>query len=667
MNKKHKSLFESFKINNLEMKNRFVMCAMATPTTCTTEGVYTEDSIQYYVERAKGGTGLLITGANVVEDEVEKHARAFFPCPTTDPHLYIASAGELTDKVHAFGSKIFLQLTAGLGRSAYPAAIAGECVAPSESTNRWDPRIKCREITTEEVESIVKKFIQSAVIAKHSGFDGVEIHAVHEGYLLDQFAMSLFNKRTDKYGGDLRGRLRFATEIVEGIKAACGKDFPVILRYSIKSYIKELRQGGLPGEEFEELGRDVEEALEAAKILEEAGYDAFDADAGTYDSWYWAHPPMYFEKGMYLPLAEQLKKVVNVPVIIAGRMDDPDMATKALADGKLDAIGLARPLLTDPQYVNKLRAGKIDEIRPCLSCHDGCFARKVEGKRGSCAINPECARELITGIQPANKVKEVMVIGGGPGGMEAARVSAIRGHKVTLYEASSELGGNLKAAGAPDFKEDDRELVKWYERQLELLNVTVNKNSKLTKEMVLSKKPDTVFVATGSSHIKFNLPGLDRENVFTASEVLVGEKEVKENVVIVGGGLVGCELALSLSKEGKNVTIVEALDDILKAGCPLAPMNDWMLRDLIKFNNINLQLNSRLSKVTHEGAFISVNGNEEVLVADNVVLACGFKKESGLYEELRFELAEIYNIGDSRQVRNIRGAIWDAYEVARSI
>lgn len=667
MDKKYKRLFEPFKINNLEIKNRFVMCAMATPATCTSEGVYTEDSIEYYVKRAKGGTGLLITGANFVEDIVEKHTPAFFPSPTIDPHVYVSVAGEMTDKVHAFDSKIFLQLSAGFGRVAYPPSIKGEFVAPTPTTNRWDSRLECREITTEEVEIIVKHFIKSAVIAKQAGFDGVEIHAVHEGYLLDQFAMSLFNKRTDKYGGDLRGRLTFAIEIVQGIKAVCGKDFPVILRYSIKSYIKALRQGGLPGEDFEELGRDVEEALEAAKILEEAGYDAFDADAGTYDSWYWAHPPMYFKKGMYLSLAEQLKKVVNVPVIIAGRMDNPDMACKALADGKLDAVGLARPLLTDPDYVNKLRAGKIEDIRPCLSCHDGCFARKVEGKRGSCAVNPECGRELITGIQPANKVKEVMVIGGGPAGMEAARVSAIRGHKVTLYEASDKFGGNLKAAGAPDFKEDDRELVKWYENQLNTLNVKINMNTKVTKEMVLNENPDTVYVATGSTHIKLNLPGMDRENVSNASEVLLGKKEVGDSCVIIGGGLVGCELALSLSQQGKKVTVVEALDDILKGGCPLAPMNEWMLRDLIKFHNINIQANSRIVAVNDEGAVLNVQGSEQTIEADNVIIACGFKKEDGIFEELKYDIAEIYNIGDSRKVRNIRGAIWDAYEVARSI
>ncbi len=667
MNNKYKNLFEPFKIKNLEIKNRFVLCPMGTPAACTERGVYTRDAIEYFVNIARGGTGLLITGANWVENDIEKHAPHFFPCPTQDPAGYIKAAGEMTDRIHAFGSKIFVQLTAGLGRSAFPGKVE-ECdyVAPSATTNRWDHK-DCRELTTEEVERIVQKFVEATVIAKKSGFDGIEVHAVHEGYLLDCFAMELFNKRTDKYGGSLENRLRFATEIVQGIKAACGEDFPVILRYSIKSYIKELRQGALPGEDFEELGRDTEEGLEAAKILEEAGYDGFNADAGTYDSWYWPHPPNYFEDGMYLPLTEQLMKVVKTPVITAGRMDDPEISSKALADGKIDAVGLARPLLTDPDYVNKLRAGKVEEIRPCLSCHDGCISRKLEGKGGSCAVNPECGRELMTGIVPATKIKNVMVIGGGPGGMEAARVSALRGHNVTLYEASNDLGGNLKPAGAPDFKHHDRKLVKWYEHQLNILNVKVNKNTKVTKEMVLTEKPDTVFVATGSTHIELNLPGLDRDNVSNGSDVLLGKKEVKDKCAVIGGGLVGCEIALMLAQKGKKVTIVEGLDDILSAGAPIAIPNEWMLRDLLKYNNVNIKTNSRIESVNDEGAVINVKGSKETIPADNVIMAVGFKKESGIFEELKFDVAEIYNIGDSRGVRNIRGAVWDAYEVARSI
>ena len=511
------------------------------------------------------------------------------------------------------------------------------------------------------MEVLVRQFAKSAAIGKQSGFDGVEIHAMHEGYLLDCFTMSLFNQRTDKYGGDLRGRLTFAIEIVQAIKAACGKDYPVILRFGVKSYVKALRQGGLPGEDFKELGRDVAESLEAVNILEEAGYDAFDADAGTYDSWYWAHPPMYFNKGMYLPLTEQLKKVARVPVIVAGRMDDPDMALEALKNGKLDAVGLGRPVLADPDYPNKLKNGQLADIRPCLGCHDGCFGRLLEGKRISCTVNPECGRELMVGITPATENKHVVVVGGGPAGMEAARVSALRGYDVTLFEAAGTLGGSLVFGGVPDFKVDDRALIKWYEHQLKKLGVKLEMNAKATPDMILALNPDVVYVACGSTPIQLNLPGIDSAHVANAGEILSGSKEAGTKCTIIGGGVVGCETGLHLAQHGKDVTIVEASGDILKLGTPLPPMNEWMLRDLLAFNKVKVITGAQLSKVTDEGAVINVAGNEKVIPSDTVIIAVGYKADKSLFEELEKEVAKVFNLGDSRQVRNIKGAIWDAY------
>jgi 2-enoate reductase len=439
------------------------------------------------------------------------------------------------------------------------------------------------------------------------------------------------------------------------------------LRFGVKSFVKALRQGGLPGEDFKELGRDVAESLEAVNILEEAGYDAFDADAGTYDSWYWAHPPMYFNKGMYLPLTEQLKKVARVPVIVAGRMDDPDMALEALKNGKLDAVGLGRPVLADPDYPNKLKNGQLADIRPCLGCHDGCFGRLLEGKRISCTVNPECGRELIVGITPATENKHVVVVGGGPAGMEAARVSALRGYDVTLFEAAGTLGGSLVFGGVPDFKVDDRALIKWYEHQLKKLGVKLEMNAKATPDMILALNPDVVYVACGSTPIQLNLPGIDSAHVANAGEILSGSKETGKKCTIIGGGVVGCETGLHLAQHGKDVTIVEASGDILKLGTPLPPMNEWMLRDLLAFNKVKVITGAQLSKVTDEGAVINVAGNEKVIPSDTVIIAVGYKADKSLFEELEKEVAKVFNLGDSRQVRNIKGAIWDAYEVARSV
>ncbi|WP_296874837.1 FAD-dependent oxidoreductase [Thomasclavelia sp.] len=657
-----KPLFEPMKIGNVEIKNKFFMAPMATIVMTDENQCYTPQSIDYYVERAKGGVGLIITGANWVDNDIEPHAPSSFPCPNKLPILYTKMAREMTDRVHAYDTKIFLQLTAGLGRSALPNFVApSDFVAPSKTTNRWLPNVECRELKTEEIEKIVKDFGSAALVAKESGFDGVEIHAVHEGYLLDCFTMSLFNQRTDKYGGDLKGRLTFAIEIVQEIKNKCGQDFPVVLRFSIKSYIKALRQGGLPGEEFEELGRDVDEAIEAIKILQEAGYDAFDADAGTYDSWYWAHPPMYFNKGMYLPLAKQIQGASKVPVMVAGRMDDPQMAVQALNDGIIDAVGLGRPLLTDPDYVNKLKTNKAKNIRPCLGCHDGCFGRLLQHGLGSCAVNPECGRESLVGIKKAETKKKVVVVGGGPGGMEAARVSAIRGHDVTLIEANDSLGGALRIAGVPDFKEDDRDLIKWYATELEELGVNVKLNTKATKEMLEKMNPDAIFVSEGSSPVVPKIDGV--ENAALAQDVMLEKVPAENNIVVIGGGLVGCELALHLAKQGKNVTIVEALPDILKSGAPLPPMNEFMLRDLLAFHDVKIKANQCVTAIKPD----SVTLTDEIINCNQVILAVGYRSNHTLYDQIKYDYPEVFNVGDSRDVRNIRGAIWDSYEVARNL
>ncbi|WP_081723100.1 oxidoreductase [Thermoanaerobacter thermocopriae] len=665
LEKRYSNLFEPFKIGKLEIKNRFVMAPMGPGGLSTPDGAFNEKGIEYYVERAKGGTGLIITGICYVENEIEKKAMPTMPCPTLNPVSFIKTASQMTERVHAYDSKIFLQLTAGFGRVAIPAILRGEAVAPSPIENFWNPKIMCRELTTEEVETIVKKFAEAAVIAKMSGFDGVEIHAVHEGYLLDQFTIALFNKRTDKYGGDLIGRLRFPIEIVQAIKKACGDDFPVSLRYSVKSYIKGIRQGGLAEEEFTELGRDIDEGLEAAKILEEAGYDAFNADAGTYDSWYWNHPPMYQKKGLYLPLTEKLKKVVNVPVLVAGRMEDPELASSALEEGKADAIVIGRGLLADPQLPNKIKSGKVDDIRPCLGCHDGCMGRIAQVKPLCCAVNPQVGREAEYGVKPAEKTKNVMVIGGGVAGMEAARICASRGHKVSLYEKGDTLGGVLLAAGVPDFKKDDIRLVHWYEKQLKDLKVDVHLNTEVTKELVDEINPDVVVVATGSTPKQLNIPGIER--TLQATDVLLGKKKVGDKVVVIGGGLVGCELALWLAKQGKKVIIVEILKDILSAGMPIPHMNSEMLKDLLKFYNVEIRTNTSIAAVNDTGAVVKTETGEEIIAADSVIMAIGYDPDNRLYKQIAPYKAETYLLGDARKVQNIMNAIWDAYEVARNI
>ena len=661
----YNNLFTPIKIGKLEIKNRFAMAPMGPLGLADAEGGFNQRGIDYYTERAKGGTGLIITGVTFVDNEIEEHGMPNVPCSTHNPVQFIRTGKEMTERIHAYNSKVFLQMSGGFGRVTIPTNL-GEFppVAPSPIPHRWLDKI-CRELTISEIHTIVKKFGEGAYHAKRAGFDGVQIHAVHEGYLIDQFAISLFNHRTDEYGGCLENRLRFAKEIVEEIKSRCGEDFPVTLRYSPKSFIKELRDGAMPGEEFEEKGRDLPEGIEAAKLLVAYGYDALDIDVGSYDSWWWSHPPMYQEKGLYMPFAKLMKETVDVPIICAGRMDNPDMASKAVVDGTCDMVSLGRPLLADPDYVNKLRSGNKEAIRPCISCQEGCMGRIQEYSMLNCAVNPQACRERATTLMPTFRAKNVLIVGGGIAGCEAARVLALRGHKPVVYEQSERLGGNLIPGGAPDFKEDDIALAAWYTQQLKELMVPVFLNKKVTKEDILSSSFDTLIIATGSVPRVFSL-GED-ENVYTAAQVLLRDKDCGESTVIIGGGLVGCETALWLKQQGKKVTIVEALDKILAVNGPLCHANSDMLEKLIPYHGIEVITNAKATE--YQNGMLKMVTKEEVkeIACDSVILSVGYKEENSLYHELEFEVPEIYLLGDAKRVSNIMYGIWDAFEVASHI
>ena len=616
----------------------------------------------YYVERAKNGVGLIITGICDVDMNLEGIPTLGVPCPTTNPLAFIHNTYSMNERIHAYGAKCFLQLTAGLGRSAIPSFVSKH-IAPSVQENRFDPSVTHREMTIEEIKTLIQKFAISAAVAKQSGFDGVEIHAVHEGYLLDQFAIAFFNKRTDEYGGSLENRLRITIEIIKAIKQTCGADFPVSLRYSLKSCMKGLCQGGLLGEDYEEVGKDIEEGIEAAKILVDAGVDALNVDAGTYDSWYWNHPPMYFEDGMYIPFGEILKKHVSVPIILAGRLDNSEITEKAL-ENACDIVSYGRALLADPEYVEKVRTNRLDEVRPCLGCHEGCLGRIAHGPI-SCAVNPSCGREEIYALRPAVTPKHILIIGGGVAGLETARVSALRGHKVTLLEKTNQLGGNLIPGGIPHFKRYDRQLIAYYERQMELLNVDVKCNTTVTAETLHTYQADVIVMATGSTprDVQFNGTQIS----YPAKDVLLGEVSVGENVVVVGGGLVGCETALWLAQKGKKVTITEIAPYILGGHGKLPHMNQFMLEDLLKYHNIDIYTNASIIETTANSVQLKTGDNDVTLPCDTLITSVGYVKNDGLYETLKELDIPVYNVGDSSQVKNVMYAIWNAYEISRNL
>lgn len=655
-------LFTPVRIGKVQLKNRTSMAPMGPVGYADAFGGFHQRLQDYYVERARHGVGLIITGICSVDTGIEGLPTVGLPCPTTMPIAFIHSTYQMNERIHAYGAKCFLQLTGGLGRSALPGFISKN-IAPSEQTNRFDPRVTHREMTKEEILNLIQKFVMSAVIAKRAGFDGVEVHAVHEGYLLDQFAISLFNQRTDEFGGSLENRLRVSTMIVQGIKKMCGPDFPVSLRYSLKSCMKGLRQGGLPGEDYEEAGKDIPEGIEAAKILVAAGYDALNVDAGTYDSWYWNHPPMYFEDGCYREFGAILKKEVSVPIILAGKLDDPEVAVAALKDS-CDIVSYGRQLLTDPEYVEKIRQGRLDEVRPCLGCHEGCLGRIANGPV-SCAVNPACGRESIYGIVPALKKKKVLIAGGGVAGMEAARVAATAGHTVVLCEKTDQLGGNLIPGGMPHFKRGDHKLVAWYRRQLELLGVEVRYQTAVTPDYVRDFGPDVVITATGSHARKLDFPGTLAP--VSAEDVLMGRVTAGDDVVIVGGGLVGCETGLWLAQQGKNVAVVEILPELLGGHGKLPHMNEFMLLDLLKFHKVATYTGAAVADTAAGTVTIHQGEETRTLPAATLICAVGHQSDDGLYQSLKDLDIPVYNIGDSNQVHNIMYAIWNAYELARDL
>ena len=656
---KYDILNTPYKICNVEIKNRFLVIPMTMGgLSYDEEGGFSDNLINYFALRAKGGFGLIIPGAAATDYHVDPYS-ALGPNVNTNKH-WQERAKVLVDTVHANGAKIFCQLTMGLGRN-YPGL-----PGPSENPVWRNPDVKSPELTTEQMKQKIADMIEGAVVAKECGYDGVEMHAMHWGYLLDQIGMAFYNRRTDEYGGSLENRLRAAKELVEGIHAACGDDFPVGMRLGLKTYIKDYDKATLTGEE--EVGRTLEEGVEIAKLLESYGYNFLDVDTGTYDSFYYACPPMYNPQGFMIPLAAAAKKEVSIPILAGGRMQDYDLAAAAVKAGEIDAVGLGRPSLADPDYPNKVIAGETEKIRPCIGCNMGCFRRCVEtGEPVSCAVNPQAGRELVVPLKPADGDKKIVVVGGGVAGMEAARTAALRGYRVTLFEKSDHLGGHIVEAGAHSFKTEIAKLNEWYKRELKDLGVNVMLNHEPCINCIRKQEADAVILATGTNESAPKIPGLDK--AVSSLDAIRNPEKLGNKVVIVGGGLVGCEIALDEANHGKDVTVVEALDDIMAAGGAGAPYpNKQMIVDLFENKGVKVFTSTKLVEVTDEGAVVEkTDGTKELFPADTVVSALGFRPAPNLKEEWAELGLPMCEIGDATGAGTILKAIWDAYEVANSL
>lgn len=657
--KTYENLFRPLKVGSVTLKNRFCMAPMGSTQFMNEYGGYTEAGVEYMAERAKGGFGLLITGALFADIKYDPPA---LPSPLTNSANYISHNTVLTDRVHSYGAKIFAQMSMGSGRN-----IPGG-YAPSEIPTYYAPDQNARALTKEQIREKIDFVARSCAVAKAAGFDGVEMHAMHWGYLLDEFAMSICNKRTDEYGGSLENRMRVAKELVEAVKKECGSDFPVTMRLGLKSYIKGFHKSSLTGEE--EAGRTLEEGVRISQLLESFGYDALNVDSGVYDSFYYAAPPMYMPRGFMLELSEAAKKAVSIPVLTGGgRLDDPDLCEKAIGNGQMDAVVLGRAALADPYFPQKVEMGHPEKVRPCIACNQACIGAELVGRNVCCAVNPTATRELTYGIHKTFEPKKIAVIGGGVAGMEFARTAKRRGHTVSLYEKSDRLGGHLISGGSHAFKSEVRRLNQWYQDELKALNIPVYMNTPISADDIRKLGVDAAVFAIGSSPVMPKINGIDHEKTITCVDALLGTRETGQKVVVVGGGLVGCEVALDLAQHGKEVTVVEKMDEILSPVTSMIPvMNRMMLIDLLEHYKVNVITGYGISEVNDEGAVIQADGKDEkTLPADTVVMSVGFRPNPSMASELQGSGIEIYEIGDGRKVGTIMSSIWDAYEVARSI
>lgn len=627
----------------MNLRNRIVMPAMRT-VFAAPNGAVTKRLIDYYVERAKGGVGLIIVEHAYMDTKESKSGICQLGVYTD--HL-IPGLNELVEAIKTQGANTMLQLNHGGGQSRFEI-MNMKPVAPSAVPY---PTSMPRELTLKEIEEIIEAFGEAGKRAKMAGFDGVEIHGAH-GYLICEFQSPYTNKRNDKYGGSFKARARFPLEVVEKVREKVGTNFTVGYKISVDEYV----EGGLT----------LEESQKFAKMLEDAGVDYIGASSGIYATMHHQIQPMYLPHGYIIHLAEGIKRAVNIPVIGFGSID-VETGEKIIEEEKADLIAMGRGLIADPEIPKKLAQGRIEDICPCIRCLE-CRVRLDGNRTLRCAVNANVGREGEE-MKTAEKKKKVLIVGGGVAGMEAARVATLRGHKVILYEREDKLGGHLVEASIPSFKEDLKELIRWFSKQLEQLHVEIKLGIEVTPKLVNEIKPDTIILAVGSSSIIPDIPGITKPDVTTAVDMLVGKTKLDDTneLVVVGGGFVGCETALYLVEDQgtPKVTIVEMLDEI---AMDVELLSKRVLLERLNKAGVKMLAGMKLEEITDDGIIcIDKKWNRHHIKADKVVLALGFKPRTQVVKQLKGLASEVYEIGDCVEVRKIRQAVDDGWRTARMI
>ncbi|SHI04033.1 2,4-dienoyl-CoA reductase [Sporobacter termitidis DSM 10068] len=625
--------FTPFRIGNCEIPNRLVvspMVANMNPEKDGIKGLASEQYIRYHEEKAKGGWGLIIT-----EDYlINPHAGGYPHIAALYDEAQIASHKKLTDTIHKYGSKIFCQIYHA-GRQANHFVNGGvQPVSSSPIACAWNKEVP-HQLAAEEIHQIVRDFGITAANVVEAGFDGLEIHAAH-GYLIHQFLSPNSNKRIDDYGGTYENRTRFLREVMQEVRRAVGSDFPMQVRFS--------------AQEFCEGGRTMFESRQIIRDIEEWGADALHLSSSMYGtrSSQGIVPSFFQNHGWIVKFAEEAKTLVKIPVITVGRISDPLMVEDILDSGKADAVAMGRASLCDPHWPEKAKSGDFNDIRTCIGCLQGCTASTYQGVPLYCLVNPELGHEYETDYSKAAKQKFVIVAGGGVGGMEAARAAATKGHKVHLFEASNELGGQFVTAAFPPNKGEFATYPAWLLRQLKKLNVEIHLHTPVTAEVVKTLNPDKVIIATGAKPIIPNLPGIDLPNVVTAEDILRGRVDTGMNVLVAGGGMIGSETAAYLCVQCKSkVTVIEMLPDIgleMEAG-----IRDDLKTLLLKYF-VDIKTGTKLAGVTAEGALIQQGDTMTLFSCDTIVLAIGTRAYNPLEEELK-GLCDVVVVGDAVKAR----------------